>query len=334
MFSEEEFSLYYKKNIKPEIDEFEQYRKLILSEYKRKKLLLVVLVVTLLAIIFYFYPNFIKNSFHGFNVYYSDFEDHYQLITMITFSIIIVIYYVLSKIKESNNEFIRNIKIHLYSRILGFYPKLKYKPFCGLSVSEIKETHLFPEFDLCKAEDYIEGEYKTIAIKLAEIELIKIIPIEVRINNRRFIKKKEKSFFKGLFIKTSINKKLSSITYVIPNKLLKVFNGLPNELKRIKLESEVFEKIFDVYGDNQVESRYLLTPSFMERLIELNNKSPICCCFIDNQMYIALNLDKEFLPSLGMKKVIDYHQVKQVIKQLDIIFDTIDILKLDMNIGL
>jgi hypothetical protein len=42
--------------------------------------------------------------------------------------------------------------------------------------------------------------------------------------------------------------------------------------KRVKLENIEFEKEFDVYCDDQIESRKLLTPSFMYRLVDYVNK--------------------------------------------------------------
>ena len=42
--------------------------------------------------------------------------------------------------------------------------------------------------------------------------------------------------------------------------------------KRVKLENIEFEKEFDVYSEDQIESRKLLTPSFMYRLVDYVNK--------------------------------------------------------------
>jgi hypothetical protein len=40
------------------------------------------------------------------------------------------------------------------------------------------------------------------------------------------------------------------------------------------------------------------------------------------------------MPSLALNETVDYQRIKQVIQQLDILFETVDTLKLDMNIGL
>ena len=42
--------------------------------------------------------------------------------------------------------------------------------------------------------------------------------------------------------------------------------------KRIKLENIEFEREFDVYSEDQIESRKILTPSFMYRILDFANK--------------------------------------------------------------
>jgi hypothetical protein len=43
--------------------------------------------------------------------------------------------------------------------------------------------------------------------------------------------------------------------------------------KRIELENVEFEKIFDVYSDDEIEARRLLTPKMMEKLVNFAKKS-------------------------------------------------------------
>jgi hypothetical protein len=49
----------------------------------------------------------------------------------------------------------------------------------------------------------------------------------------------------------------------------KLFSSFANNLEKVKLESIDFENRFIVYSNDQVEARYILTPSFMERLVKL-----------------------------------------------------------------
>jgi len=68
-------------------------------------------------------------------------------------------------------------------------------------------------------------------------------------------------------------------------------------MKRVGFASSVFEGVFEVYSDDQVEARALLSPDFMERLIAFSREMlghKIQCCFLGRQMHIVLDIDKSF----------------------------------------
>lgn len=64
--------------------------------------------------------------------------------------------------------------------------------------------------------------------------------------------------------------------------------------KRVKLENIDFEKEFDVFSDDQIEARKLLTPSFMYRLVDfvnkINHKRIYEMYFHNNYFYLKYNL--------------------------------------------
>jgi len=64
-----------------------------------------------------------------------------------------------------------------------------------------------------------------------------------------------------------------------------------DDMKRIGLVDTAFEDEFEVYADDQVEGRALLTPDFMERLLwfdDISNFEGLQIAFIGNRMYAAL----------------------------------------------
>ena len=68
-------------------------------------------------------------------------------------------------------------------------------------------------------------------------------------------------------------------------------------MKRVGFASSEFEEIFEVYSDDQVEARALITPDFMERLIRFSREvlgHRIQCSFLGNQIHIALDIDQSF----------------------------------------
>jgi hypothetical protein len=66
----------------------------------------------------------------------------------------------------------------------------------------------------------------------------------------------------------------------------------------VHLEYPKFEKVFQVYNDDQVEARYLLSTSFMERLIEVGkifNSEDIQYRFHDNSLLMTVQIDSNML---------------------------------------
>ena len=70
--------------------------------------------------------------------------------------------------------------------------------------------------------------------------------------------------FQGLFVKLQMNKNFNGKTVVSDG------TAKTKGLKEVILEDPEFKNIWDVHSDDQVEARYLLTVTFMERLKELN----------------------------------------------------------------
>lgn len=105
--------------------------------------------------------------------------------------------------------------------------------------------------------------------------------------------------FKGLFFIADFNKKIHGFTLVLPDAYEKYLGFLApaiQDLTRTRqgqlayLEDPRFEKEFVVYTTDQIEARYVLSTSFMERIIDLKHKlgRPLLLSFSDNQMYLAI----------------------------------------------
>lgn len=95
-------------------------------------------------------------------------------------------------------------------------------------------------------------------------------------------------------------------------------------LNRIKLENKEFEKFFDVYSENDIEARRLLTPKLMEKLVEFVKNSKfrwLAFNFIWNEIYIKFNVRKFLEVSLfwDMKE-----QIYKFLYQIKLIIDFIN----------
>ncbi len=66
-----------------------------------------------------------------------------------------------------------------------------------------------------------------------------------------------------------------------------------------------FEKLFDVRCDDQIMSRRVLTPAFMDRLVDFvkKTKGKYEFMFEGNALYVKKKLDSEFLEIDGTRNV-------------------------------
>ncbi|RIV53588.1 DUF3137 domain-containing protein [Flagellimonas taeanensis] len=100
--------------------------------------------------------------------------------------------------------------------------------------------------------------------------------------------------FRGMFCWLQFKGKLDGHTVVLPNdqmmKLDRITGFNFKQEHRIYLEDPRFTESFVVYGTDQVEARYVLSSSLMERIVALKEKfaRPIYLSFQNRQMYLAV----------------------------------------------
>lgn len=102
--------------------------------------------------------------------------------------------------------------------------------------------------------------------------------------------------------------------------------------KRVNLEDIVFSEKWNVYADDQVEARYVLTPALMERMLAVKKLfygNRLDFSFWDNNLLIAVHTNKDMFETTSLfKSALDYRKVQEVICQLYSVFSVIDVLKL------
>lgn len=109
-------------------------------------------------------------------------------------------------------------------------------------------------------------------------------------------------------------------------------------LQTIKLEDPNFNKRFNVYSENQIEARYLVTTAFMDRLQNLQTvfgTKNIKCSFFDDKVMFAISTNKDLF-ELGnlFVPLTDKRQIETFYKELNSIYNIIDYFKLAEKTGL
>ena len=235
--------------------------------------------------------------------------------------------------------------------------------------NELIESGLFSDFTYSKNDDEFRGVYKGVQSAVSERECFFQTPMtepsivfkgliikfksNKRIAQRTIIASKRKSPIKFLlaFIVTVLclsfrlgieNILISLAAGVVVAAVLCFTTSLRLTAKEsksdIKLEDINFSKNFDVYSEDEVEARYLLTPTFIEKLLKLKKvmkADTVKCSFYNNSIMIAVRSEKDFF-ELGslFKNVSDLSTIENFYRDISIIFELIEYFKLDVKIGL
>ena len=110
--------------------------------------------------------------------------------------------------------------------------------------------------------------------------------------------------------------------------------------EQINLEDLNFSKKHKVYCDDQVQSRYILTPSFMEKITALDNIFPDKKYFVfkkGNRFSICLGnfymakIKSIYFPRIRNRNK-ELKQLKKMYNEIIKLFDLYDLLDLDNNL--
>ena len=239
-------------------------------------------------------------------------------------------------------KYAANVKAEVFPEIFRFFGKdYFYSEDSLLKMELLDVSGIIPSHDSSYLEDYVKGNYKDVNLELTEAKLTQT---QGSGKNRRTV-----TVFNGIFVLLEMNKNFSGKTIVkkdigkignwFTKKLGKKLFSKTIDLENVKLEDPVFEKKFEVYSTDQVEARYLLTTSFMERLLELSSlfskQGVIQCSFYINKLLLMIPSDKNrFEVGSVFQPATFVDDINHILKEMATIFQIIDILKLEQKTGL
>ncbi len=191
-------------------------------------------------------------------------------------------------------------KRRVIQKILHFInPSLDYHPRKKISRAAFDQSKLFLQrYNCYKGDDVIVGTIGKTAMKCSELNVF---------YRDRY---SSKTIFKGLFFIADFNKHFKGRTVVLPDTAERLLGRLGKKLQAvnprreelIQLDNPDFEKEFVVYGSDQVEARYILSPDLMERILDLHrtHNTKIYLAFCHSKVYLAIPLLRDlFEPKKG-----------------------------------
>ncbi len=274
MKSSVNLSDYYYRELYPTVMAVENERLEIISRLKHNILLLILASIGIIPLIIkffgsngaIFYIALAGFAYMAFRLYiksYSTFCNHYK------------------------DNIIVPLLHHLNKSIL-FYPDMV------INKSLFLESQIFKKYpEKYSGSNYISGTISDVKIELSDVNASYVY------TNAKG-ERRESTLFNGILIVAEFHKNFNTKTIILPDfaektlgkvvgNFLQSYNGTFGEL--IKLDNIEFEKEFVVYGEDQIESRYILSHSLMKRLVQYKKRlnKDISISFVNNHIFIAIN---------------------------------------------
>ena len=181
-------------------------------------------------------------------------------------------------------------------------PSLTYQPDGGIPQAVMMGTGLFQTSpNVYVTDDLVEGKVGATTLRFAEIHASR-----VQSNGKQTI---VIPVFNGLYFIADFNKHFRSKVLVRPDTAERLLGSMGRILqsplfgraKLQRLEDAEFEKEFAVVAEDPQESRYILTPSLMERIMEFRRSSGhrLALAFAGSEVHVAVGSNRKlFEPNL------------------------------------
>ncbi len=318
--AEKPFAPHYEQYIRPNIQVFEEKRIKALQTLRKRTLLAILIFIVCIAAVI--------------AIAYAEIVSPKLLIFLAIGTAMLLGMWCYLPTKKYKSE----IKEKIFPNIFSFFGEdYQYSEKAQLSIESLKPSGIIPSYDKEHTEDYIKGSYKDVVLELIEAKLSSSSGTGA---NRTGADRRTTVHFKGIIILLSMNKKFSGKT-IVRRDAGKFYNWVidkVSKMEKVALEDPVFEKKFEVYSSDQVEARYLLTTSFMERLLELSalfGDFGLECSFYGDKLLLMIPSPKNHFETSSIFQPVAFtDDVNTTLKEMLMIFQIIDILKLHQRTGL
>ena len=227
----------------------------------------------------------------------------------------------------------RRFKMAVVERVVRYLdPQLFYDVQGRIPQSDFVKSQLFSsDIDRFSGEDLVQGTLSQTQFRFSQVHAEKRVKTK---NGHRWV-----TIFQGLFFIADFNKNFVGTTLVKPDTAQALLGNFGQTLQSwgtsfsnrelVRLEDPEFERAFAVYSTDQVEARYILSPSLMRRLLDLkcDKGCDLHVAFVPPFVNIALPISPLFEPPMQgdvlpfevvQKYVANISDVVEIITQLDL----------------
>lgn len=305
---------YYYESMYPTLQALEEKRLAILSSLKKAALMLVFLGTVLF---------FVLSRTNVFTPLHA-----FLLSAMSGFLIFMFIY------RHERAGYDALFKDLVIEKMIHFLdPSLIYTKMDSIDAHEYERSELFMEaYDRFSGKDLVRGEIEGVKVRFCDLHVEK----KVRTKNG---KEEWNDIFSGLFFVADFNKTFHTKVVVLPDVAERSLGILgtwlqgvnPSRGELIKLDHVAFEKLFVVYGDDQIESRYILSHALMERIVAFHQKidKPLYLSFVDSKLFLALHYTKPLFEPILTRSLLEFKSIKDYFELLMMITNIVTEFKLN-----
>ncbi|MFP4097636.1 MAG: DUF3137 domain-containing protein [Alphaproteobacteria bacterium] len=195
-------------------------------------------------------------------------------------------------VTQPRRDYAKEYKVRILPSLAKLFGNFFYDVNGKIDMAQMEPSKIVPHHHKYDSEDCFKGQYMGVDIEFSEIGLKQ----KRRSKNRTYYV----SVFKGLAVLLDMKtKRFYGHTILDENKgkIGEWFKERTLDLKRANLVDPVFEDRFDVYTNDQVEARYLVDPSMMERLnamYEEYDGQKMAAAFYESKMLILISSDYNY----------------------------------------
>lgn len=316
MKSVSELTDFYYKTLYPKLQKLEEERIKI-----RFRLILAIVAIALITL-------FVIIALARKNIFDVNF---FVVFGMVSFGIFTALMKYLSK------DYRKRFKNEIFKPLIhAIDPKLKYLEENHVSQMNFQASTLFATPDRLSGNDHISGVIDGVSIEFSDIHAEK--KNKDSKNNSSW-----STIFQGLYIITDFPKSFQGKTLVLPDKAQKTFGNLIGgwlqsknftQEQLIKMDDIAFEREFVVYATDQIEARYILSHSLMQKIVILKQKAKhdVYLSFINNHLYIAIDFNKDLFEPTFFSSLLDYKVAMEYIQVLSMTVGLVEELKLNQKL--
>jgi hypothetical protein len=319
--SAESFDAYYRQVIRPALKKLERRRKHILLKILAVMMVVCVLIAGVAAFL-------VIQGIHP----------AFAAIGLIPGLVVFAVAY-----GHLTHRYKAHFKEHVIGSVVRFFdPSLNYDPGGRVSESKFRQSGLFQASpDRYGGEDRVSGQVGKTHIEVSEVHAEYESQTTDADGNTQT---SWHTIFKGLFFVGDFNKHIKGTTVVLPDvaerllgrfgKMLQNVGKLAWHPELITLEDPEFEKYFVVYGDDQNEARYILTPNLMERIVSFRKLTGhgLHLSFRGQSVYVAITSGHDMFEPRVFRTVWSKKLIKTYVADMAMAIGVVEELNLNRRV--